>query len=203
MVILTKLVATIIVTYLLSYLIMASLAKMGRPAWPLLRLFLLPGIIIHESAHVIACWLTGTTILNVSFWSEAGGHVIHDRPRYPFISQPIISIAPFILGVAALSLLARSLPPGGWRLLILLALMISIAATLAPSKGDLTNAAGGLILLTILLSAGALLLPDLFTYLAPLLDRLQTSLLLVSLILTGLWLLLGLLGRMINPLGRK
>jgi|GEM_PF-2473051 len=55
-----------------------------------------PGLIAHEMAHVIGCWLAGSRVAKVVLWSPQGGYVIHQRVRGS--SSVIISLAPFFLG---------------------------------------------------------------------------------------------------------
>jgi hypothetical protein len=74
------------------------------------RIFLTPGIIVHELSHALACILTGASIQEISFFSEEGGHVTHTKSKIPLLGQPIISMAPMLgipLFLLALSLIFR------------------------------------------------------------------------------------------------
>ncbi len=85
------------------------------------RLYLLfnwPGVVVHETSHLIGCWLTRTKVLEVKFFSprpaaDGGltlGYVSHVKPRNP-LSSLIIGSAPFFGGAALLWLLLRLLFP--------------------------------------------------------------------------------------------
>lgn len=128
-----------------SYSIMHRLAQLHARSYFLLRLVLLPGVIVHETAHVIGCLATFTPIEHISFWDEQGGHVLHHKPKMHLIAQPIISLAPLPIGLGLLLLISQQLPAQQWVLTIIyLFLMMSIAGTLAPSKTDLQAAIAGI-----------------------------------------------------------
>lgn len=58
------------------------------------RLFMIPGIVVHELSHAAACLLTGASIERITVFEPKGGSVTHGRPRLPLVGQPIISLAP-------------------------------------------------------------------------------------------------------------
>ncbi len=93
------------------------------------RLFVAPGIIVHEYSHALACLITGTKIHEIRLFKREGGHVKHDNPaptilgvpwlgrgleapsgagkfvRYRFFSQFLISFAPVFGCLACIWLL--------------------------------------------------------------------------------------------------
>ncbi len=70
------------------------------------RLFIAPGIIIHEFSHAIACFLTGAKVQKINLFSSQGGYVKHGSPKIPIIGKIFISFAPVLGGIGALWLLA-------------------------------------------------------------------------------------------------
>ena len=178
----------IIACYFLSFQIMYSLAHVSG-SYLALRLLLLPGVIIHESAHALACLLTFTPIENISFWDEAGGHVVHHKPKLAFISQPIISFAPFPVGLAGLIFIGTLIPNlAWWGAALMILLMVSIAATLAPSKTDFIHAIEGMIVFLALGIATYYFFPSALDAIEPLLKNIITHLQLVTAILAAIWL---------------
>ena len=53
-----------------------------------------PGVVVHESAHIAGCLLTGAKIKNVVFFSEKGGSVTYSTPPVPWLGNLIIGTAP-------------------------------------------------------------------------------------------------------------
>lgn len=70
------------------------------------RLFVAPGILIHELAHVVACVFVGAEVHEVNVWKPTGGHVVHGPPKLRLIGDVLISLAPSLLMTLALVLLA-------------------------------------------------------------------------------------------------
>jgi hypothetical protein len=54
----------------------------------------LPGVVVHECAHVAGCLLTGAKIRNIVLFSRQGGSVTYNSPVIPVISNVVISTAP-------------------------------------------------------------------------------------------------------------
>jgi len=54
----------------------------------------LPGVVVHECAHVAGCLLTGAKIRNVVLFSREGGSVTYSSPVIPVIGNVVISTAP-------------------------------------------------------------------------------------------------------------
>lgn len=69
------------------------------------RLFVAPGVILHELAHVVGCVVTGAQVLEINFWKPSGGHVAHTQPDLPIIGPVVVSLAPTIVMTAGLFLL--------------------------------------------------------------------------------------------------
>lgn len=65
----------------------------------------LPGIALHELAHVAGCLVTGARIRNVVLFSKEGGSVTYAGPKIPVLGTVIISTAPLLLLPLVLSLL--------------------------------------------------------------------------------------------------
>lgn len=75
------------------------------PARAIYLFIRLPGVVLHECAHIIGCLLTGARIRKVVLFSKDGGSVTYSRPLLPFIGNVVISTAPlFLLPVAVSSL---------------------------------------------------------------------------------------------------
>lgn len=162
------------------------------------RLFIAPGIIVHELSHALAASLTGSQIKKISLFAPQGGYVIH--ASQPGLLQPfrliIVSLAPLFgvtLSFFILTLLLQpdwlsnininhpyailtSLPQlslSKWQSWLYLYLTLSLAAALAPSWQDIFVALPGLILiiLTLLILSLTRLLPyilNLFHFFQPL-----------------------------------
>ena len=54
----------------------------------------LPGVVLHEIAHMIGCLVTGAEIRKVVYFSQEGGSVTYSEPRIPVVGTVIISTAP-------------------------------------------------------------------------------------------------------------
>ena len=142
---------------LLSTAIMRTLARLAGPSRLRLALLFVPGVVVHELAHAAACLLTGTRIRRIVLWNGRGGCVEHDRPRLAVL-QPLLSFFPLPVGVAVLLLAGRQFQEGdAGRNALLLWLMVSVGATLAPSGEDWRSALfGGAVLGGLLAGFGVL-----------------------------------------------
>ncbi len=168
-----------------------------------LRLILFPGVVVHELAHVAACIVTGTPIQNISFWTETGGEVVHHKPKYAVVTQPFISFAPFPVGIGLLLLLSHYIRQVEWGIAaVILFLMVSIAATLAPSKTDAIHAIEGSIVLIGILIAIAFAVPEYLQRLIPSISQFNQQMGLVAIILAIMWASLFLLHRTIRHISR-
>jgi hypothetical protein len=66
--------------------------------YPLLYLLIsAPGVIVHECAHVIGCFLTGAKIRKVVLISKEGGMVSYSPPAIPILGDVIIGTAPLFI----------------------------------------------------------------------------------------------------------
>ncbi|MCL5411115.1 MAG: M50 family metallopeptidase [Patescibacteria group bacterium] len=145
------------------------------------RIFVAPGIIVHEFSHALMCLLTGAKVSKISLFEKEGGKVVHSSPKIPILGQILISLAPIAFGAGAIFLLSKKLgindvdfaaihltKQGLLEFIrstfsnldfhktstwIIVYLVLSIAVTLTPSFQDLRNVALsiGLIIIGILL----------------------------------------------------
>ncbi len=115
----------------------------------LVFLFLvLPGVVLHESAHYLACLLTGTKVFRFAEFSPRRsadgrlvlGYVRHERRGFPI--GAIIGLAPVLLNPIGILLVTALLTP------------LTLSEIVAPSLTTVTNGlAGGFIADTPLLAA--------------------------------------------------
>jgi len=69
------------------------------------RIFVAPGIVVHELSHMLSAKLSGTKIMDYRFFDPRGGYVKFTKPKIPFIGNSFISFAPLIIGSLAILLL--------------------------------------------------------------------------------------------------
>jgi len=63
----------------------------------IMHVLFFPGIMLHESAHALACLLFGVKIKKIKFIDKSGGYVVHeDSKDYKII---VISLFPFIFNI--------------------------------------------------------------------------------------------------------
>jgi hypothetical protein len=61
----------------------------------------LPGIILHEVAHIVGCLCTGAEVKKVVLFSKDGGSVTYAEPKIPILGTITISTVPlFVLPLA-------------------------------------------------------------------------------------------------------
>jgi len=58
------------------------------------RIFMIPGVVVHELSHAAACLVVGAKISRITVFDPEGGSVVHSEPRVPVIGKPIVSMAP-------------------------------------------------------------------------------------------------------------
>lgn len=75
------------------------------PARFLYYVLRMPGVVLHELAHVAGCLCTGAKIKNVVLFSKEGGSVTYANPKIPVLGTVIISTTPLLLLPLVLSLL--------------------------------------------------------------------------------------------------
>jgi hypothetical protein len=86
----------------LSFITDHILARIANPTAH--RVFVGPGIIVHEYSHALACVLTRTKIHEIKLFERTGGHVTHAK-RNPII-MTIIAMAPLFGGILVILLLS-------------------------------------------------------------------------------------------------
>lgn len=145
------------------------------------RIFVAPGIVLHEFSHAALCLLTGAKIKSISLFERDGGSVEHEQSKIPIIGPVLISIAPFVAGIAAIYYLSavldlKSLPIdfyhfnyhiffnhlrdslqninfSNYKNWVVFYLSLSIVVTMIPSKQDLKNIAVPLIIFVLVIIA--------------------------------------------------
>lgn len=145
------------------------------------RIFVAPGVILHELSHAFFCVITGARITSMSFFDKDGGSVTHEKSKLPVIGPLLISFAPLLFGLIAIFFLSRSLglrqidftaiklsTEGIMSLLksiiapinlssymnwIIAYLVLSIAVTMTPSWQDFKNVALPLIVIAAIIFA--------------------------------------------------
>ncbi|RQG92104.1 DUF3267 domain-containing protein [Natrarchaeobius chitinivorans] len=62
------------------------------------RLFTVPGVVVHEFAHASACRLVGVRVLEVVYFQfgDPAGYVRHEQPRR-YREAFVVSVAPFLV----------------------------------------------------------------------------------------------------------
>ena len=70
----------------------------------------MPGVVLHELAHVAGCLITGAEIRNIVLFSKDGGSVTYAEPKIPVLGTVIISTAPLLLLPLVLALLTAVVP---------------------------------------------------------------------------------------------
>lgn len=125
------------------------------------RLFVAPGVILHELSHALACVLTGAKVVKISFFDKDGGSVKHHPSFIPVIGPVIISLAPLAIGVLVFYFLAKKIQLSNdldlsamyfnfktiifaidwknWLNIIIIYLLLSVLVTMTPSWQDLRN----------------------------------------------------------------
>lgn len=146
--VLAVLLAELLALYVLGSYAMGRLGGMGWSGGPLWRLgfylVVAPGVILHESAHYLACRLTFTPVQRFVPFSpklEAGsgrvvlGYVAHRRTNP--LSGAVIGLAPMVLNPIVLLLLTAGVTP-----VDPLAILPAVAGG-AASPGEVLAALGG------------------------------------------------------------
>jgi hypothetical protein len=97
-------------------------------------LLVFPGVVLHESAHYLACLITGTKVLRFAPFSPSRqddgrvvlGYVRHERRAFPI--RAIIGLAPIVLNPLGLLLVTILLTP------------LTLAEITRPRLGDFEEA---------------------------------------------------------------
>lgn len=93
--------ATIILSALINFFLSNSILGQSY------RIFVAPGIVVHEFSHALICFLTGAKVTKISLFDKEGGSVQHQPSKLPVIGPLLISFAPFIFGVILIILFAH------------------------------------------------------------------------------------------------
>lgn len=138
------------------------------------RIFVIPGVIVHELSHAFACFVTGAKVTGIYLFKKDGGEVRHGKSGVPILGAIVISTAPFIVGALAIFILSKligfkpinlidyhfspqnivhliktsfsNLDLGKIKTWFSLYLITSIAVTMIPSLQDMKNMMISLIL---------------------------------------------------------
>lgn len=174
---LIRLILLIVIVLLLSFLINFFFQNtiFGKSY----RIFVAPGVIVHEMSHALLCLMTGAKITKMSLFDKNGGSVEHHPSKLPFIGSILISLAPFVFGSVIIYFLAELLGfkqinffqidysfsgiisffknvisqfhLSDIRSIIIAYLIISVAVTMTPSSQDLKNIVYSVLVLVIIL----------------------------------------------------
>ena len=157
----TLIIAIIFLSFFIDFLLSNSFLGSGY------RVFVGPGIILHELSHALLCFFTGAKINSISFFDKNGGSVQHKPSKIPILGPILISVAPFIFGAAAIYFLSRKIGMSAPNLaavdiskegiiaffrlaltsfnfkdiltLVIFYLILSFSVTMVPSFQDLRN----------------------------------------------------------------
>lgn len=158
-------------SYVINWLLIRSIIRKRY------RLFVAPGVVVHELSHALGCLVTKSTITDINFWKPSGGHVEYLRPNDPLlrlVHDPIIALAPIWGTFLFLGLISFWLVPDlirstyvsdlsiiqnlnlfldfkNWQTWLYLYLVTSAVATMAPSRTDIKYALESLVVLTLIL----------------------------------------------------
>jgi hypothetical protein len=91
---------TFILLASLVILISAGLERLFLHAVPVQILYnaiRMPGVVLHELAHVLGCLITGAGIQKVVLFSRGGGSVTYSKPALPLFGNLVISTAPLFI----------------------------------------------------------------------------------------------------------
>jgi len=130
----------------LAFIILREILIRQTASFPLIYyLILFPGVIVHELSHTLACFITFTPIKSLKLFSKSGGFVLHQKPRFLFVSF-FISAAPVICGLAILYFSFHflqnqyELKQINITTFFLFYLISSVLITMLPSRQDVLSA---------------------------------------------------------------
>ncbi|MCX6785654.1 MAG: M50 family metallopeptidase [Candidatus Komeilibacteria bacterium] len=150
--------------YIIIILALGYISVYIRERWLNLK-WMMPltwlGIFIHESAHALACVISGGQVTGFRVTSREG-YVTHYRPKVPVIGPMVTAIAPMIFGLIIMGILnhfwlktslgitsiniwdnfvkvVSNLNPLTWSGWILLIIFLNIGVMMGPSVEDLKN----------------------------------------------------------------
>ncbi len=84
----------LLVLMIIGYMVNRLMAPIFGRWW---RLFVAPGVVIHELAHAAVAALMGAQVLEINFWKASGGHVVHTQPRVHILGPVVIAFAPTLV----------------------------------------------------------------------------------------------------------
>ncbi|MFH1855270.1 MAG: M50 family metallopeptidase [bacterium] len=135
-----------VVGLFLAFVILREVLIRQTASLPLIYyLILFPGVIVHELSHTFACIISFTPIKSLKLFSKSGGFVLHQKPRFLFVSF-FISAAPVILGLAILYFSFHflqnqyELKQFNATTFFLFYFTSSVLITMLPSRQDVLNA---------------------------------------------------------------
>ncbi|HRS42990.1 MAG TPA: metalloprotease family protein [Candidatus Diapherotrites archaeon] len=105
----------------------------------IMHILFFPGIILHETAHALACLIFGVKIKKIKFIDKSGGYVVHeDSKDYKII---IISLFPFLFNIFIAIICASIIEFTKEPFYIFLLVWIGISALFfcVPSDQDTNN----------------------------------------------------------------
>lgn len=172
-----RLLIMIVLTLLLSFLV--NFFLVGSVLGQSYRVFVAPGVILHELSHALFCLLTGAKIKKIALFDKEGGSVEHEQSKVPVIGPILISLAPFVTGSIAIFFFAKwlglkemdlssltfsydgvisflksiihGLDLTNYKNWIIIYLALSVAVTMTPSKQDVKNIAITFIALSLII----------------------------------------------------
>jgi hypothetical protein len=176
------------------------------------RVFVAPGIVLHELSHAFFCLLTGAKVISINMFKKEGGEVKHGHSKVPILGPILISLSPFVIGALAIFFLSKyigfkslnirevsfnaqsivhwlidsikSINFRSARTAVAFYLVLSIAVTMTPSVEDMRN-----ILLSLLVLLGVVFIVFKYSTFRPNLGFLITPEL-ISILITILALLI-------------
>ena len=165
-------VALLILSFLINFLLSHSVLGSRY------RLFVGPGVILHEISHALLCVVTGAKVHSISFFDKNGGKVQHGPSKIPLLGQILISMAPLVFGAVAIYFLSfriglkeidlnqftssnsviaffretiMSLDYRNALTILSIYLVLSIGVTMTPSLQDIRNIAFSVIFIALVL----------------------------------------------------
>lgn len=155
--------AIILIVYIINFIL--SHTFLGQRY----RIFVAPGVILHELSHAFFCVITGAKIKKIAMFDKEGGSVEHEQSKLPVLGQVLISFAPFAAGAVTIYFLARftgfatikfdwqhlsydsvihlaiasikQMNYTKWQTWAIVYIVLSIAVTMTPSRKDFENVA--------------------------------------------------------------
>ncbi len=93
-------ISILIISYIINILMMYSVGGVYR-------IFVAPGVILHELSHALACLITGAKISSIDVFKKDGGEIKHTAPKVPIVGQIVISVAPLVIGALAIYFISK------------------------------------------------------------------------------------------------